>query len=176
MEYLPERAARRKSHRSTGKASRALAIDGPKAQPFTQQKGNAQGNRVATSLPGPTGQPFFHGERSQPPSPSPPLRAGRVSLPVAVAVASCLFLVNLHCGHYRAPLLPFGTVGNARFGPARGRLSHRETRQTTCQSPTANGYVFRTASRGPGSKGPETLSQRGGNAPDRSRARPTRRV
>ena len=35
---------------------------------------------------------------------------------------SVLFLVDLHCGHCRVPLLPFGTVGSGRFGPAGRRL------------------------------------------------------
>ena len=35
---------------------------------------------------------------------------------------SVLFLVDLHCGHCRVPLLPFGTVGNGRFCPAGRRL------------------------------------------------------
>ncbi len=45
------------------------------------------------------------------------LRGGLAFLRVAVAEASYLFLVHLHCGHCRALLPPIGTVGNGRVGP-----------------------------------------------------------
>ena len=38
------------------------------------------------------------------------------------SVASYLFLVDLHCGHCRALLLSFGTVGDGRLDPAAGGL------------------------------------------------------
>ena len=43
------------------------------------------------------------------------------------SVASSLLLVDLHCGHCRAALLPFGTVGNGRFGPAGRDCSPRNS-------------------------------------------------
>jgi hypothetical protein len=98
-------------------------------------------------------------------------------LDLLISLGSYLFLVVLHRGHCRATLLPFGTVGNGRFGPGFGppggrQVFLRETRRTTCQFPAANAYVFRATSGRvpvggccPESKGPETLSQRDGGAP-----------
>ena len=90
------------------------------------------------------------------------------------SVASSLLLVDLHCGHCRAALLPFGTVGNGRFGPAGRDCSPRNSPNNVREKGTA--AICRNSPEGAAHircLSPFSLRR---ERADRSHACPTRRI